>query len=48
MTGTGKYEMKTLDLREETPVDAEVAERLIREAIRLNRTWAIQRSANDA
>ena len=38
MTGTGKYEMKTLDLREETPIDAVVAERLIREAIRLNRT----------
>ena len=38
MTGTGKYEMKTLDLREETPIDSAVAERLIREAIRLNRT----------
>jgi hypothetical protein len=38
MTGTGKYEMKTLDLREETPIDPAVAERLIREAIRLNRT----------
>ena len=38
MTGTGKYEMKTLDLREETPVDAAIAERLIREAIRLNQT----------
>ena len=38
MTGTGKYEMKTLDLREDTPVDAAVAERLIREAIRLNWT----------
>lgn len=38
MTGTGKYEMKTLDLREDTPVDPEVAEQLIREAIRLNQT----------
>ena len=38
MTGTGKYEMKTLDLRESTPIDPAVAEMLIREAIRLNRT----------
>ncbi len=38
MTGTGKYEMKTLDLREETSIDPAVAEKLIREAIRLNRT----------
>jgi hypothetical protein len=38
MTGTGKYEMKTLDLREDTDIDPAVAERLIREAIRLNRT----------
>ncbi len=38
MTGTGKYEMKTLDLREDTPVDSAVAERLVREAIRLNQT----------
>lgn len=38
MTGTGKYEMKTLELREETPIDPAVAEQLIREAIRLNRT----------
>jgi hypothetical protein len=38
MTGTGKYEMKTLDLRETTVLDAEVAETLIREAIKLNRT----------
>jgi hypothetical protein len=38
MTGTGKYEMKTLDLREETLIDAKIAERLIREAIQLNRT----------
>ena len=36
MTGTGKYELKTLDLREDTPVDPKVAERLIREAVRLN------------
>lgn len=38
MTGTGKYEMKTLDLREETFADPAVAEQLIREAIRLNRS----------
>ncbi|MCL6698074.1 DUF1801 domain-containing protein [Sphingomonas sp. NSE70-1] len=38
MTGTGKYEMKTLDLREDTQIDPAVAEQLIREAIRLNRT----------
>ena len=38
MTGTGKYEMKTLELREGTSIDTAVAERLIREAIRLNRT----------
>ena len=38
MTGTGKYEMKTLDLREETRIDGAIAERLIREAIQLNRT----------
>jgi hypothetical protein len=37
MTGTGKYEMKTLDLREETVIHPAVAEQLIREAIRLNR-----------
>ena len=37
LTGTGKYEMKTLDLREETSIDPAVAEQLIREAIRLNR-----------
>ena len=37
MTGTGKYEMKTLELREDTSIDSAVAERLIREAIRLNR-----------
>ncbi len=38
MTGTGKYEMKTLELREDTSIDPVVAERLIREAIRLNCT----------
>ncbi len=38
MTGTGKYEMKTLELREDTTIDPAIAERLIREAIRLNRT----------
>jgi hypothetical protein len=37
MAGTGKYEMKTLDLREATAVDPAVAEKLVREAIRLNR-----------
>ncbi len=36
LTGTGKYEMKTLDVREETSIDPAVAEQLIREAIRLN------------
>ena len=38
MTGTGKYEMKTLDLREDMDIDPAVAERLVREAIRLNHT----------
>lgn len=38
MTGTGKYEMKTLELREDTALDSAVAELLIREAINLNRT----------
>ena len=38
MTGTGKYEMKTLELRQDTQIDPQVAERLIREAIRLNQT----------
>ena len=38
MTGTGKYEMKTLDLREDTDIDPAVAELLIREAIKLNHT----------
>ena len=38
MTGTGKYEMKTLDLREHTAIDPAVVEQLIREAIKLNRT----------
>ena len=36
MTGTGKYEMKTLDLREDTDIDPAIAEQLIREAIKLN------------
>ena len=36
MTGTGKYEMKTLELREDTSIDPAIAERLIREAIKLN------------
>ena len=38
MTGTGKYEMKTLELRENTPIDPVVAAGLIREAITLNQT----------
>jgi hypothetical protein len=38
MTGTGKYEMNTLELREDTALDPAVAEMLIREAINLNRT----------
>ena len=38
MTGTGKYEMKTLDLREDTVIDPSVAERLIVKAIQLNLT----------
>ena len=37
MTGTGKYEMKTLDLRAETDIDPAVAAELVREAIKLNR-----------
>jgi hypothetical protein len=36
MTGTGKYEMKTLELRKETPFDPAVIEHLIRKAIELN------------
>ena len=36
MTGTGKYEMKTLELRKETPFDRAVIEQLIRKAIELN------------
>ena len=38
MTGGGKYELRTLEIREDTPVDPSDAERLIREAIILNRT----------
>lgn len=38
LTGNGKYELRTLDLREDTAIDAAVAERLIREAVRLNLT----------
>lgn len=38
MTGTGKYELKTLSLREDTSIEPAVAERLIREAISLNLT----------
>jgi hypothetical protein len=36
LTGNGKYELKTLELREQTVIDAAIAERLIREAIKLN------------
>ena len=38
MTGGGKYELRTLDLREATAIDSVFAERLIQEAIELNRT----------
>lgn len=38
MKGGGKYELRTLELREETSLDPAIAERLIREAIKLNRT----------
>lgn len=37
MKGGGKYELRTLEIREDTAVDPSVAERLIREAIHLNR-----------
>ena len=37
LTGTSKYEMASLDLREETPLDPETAMALAREAIALNR-----------
>ena len=36
MTGSGKYEMKTLELRDGTEIEPAVAELLIREAVRLN------------
>ena len=38
MTGTGKYELKTLELREDMDIDPAVAERLVRDAIKLNHT----------
>jgi hypothetical protein len=38
MTGAGKYEMKALELREDTRIEQAVAEKLIRGAILLNRT----------
>lgn len=38
MKGGGKYEMRSLELREDTPIDYATAERLIRKAIELNRT----------
>lgn len=37
MKGGGKYELRTLEIREDTALDPSVAERLIREAIHLNR-----------
>ena len=36
MKGGGKYELRTLELLEDTPVEPEVADRLIREAVALN------------
>ena len=38
MTGGGKFELRTLEIREDTQVDPSVAKRLIREAINLNLT----------
>lgn len=38
MKGNGKFELRTLELREDTPIDPAVAEKLIRHAIDLNRT----------
>ena len=38
MKGGGKYELRTLEIREETSIEPSVAERLIRQAINLNRT----------
>ena len=38
MKGSGKYELRTLELREDTEIEPAVAERLIREAIFLNRS----------
>jgi len=38
MKGNGKFELRTLELREDTPIDPAIAERLIREAINLNQT----------
>ncbi len=37
LTGTSKYEMASLDLREDTLLDPEVAAALAREAVALNR-----------
>jgi len=36
MTGAGKYEMRALELRQASPLEPSVVERLFREAIRLN------------
>ena len=38
MKGNGKFELRTLELREDTPIDPAIADRLIREAINLNQT----------
>ena len=38
MKGSGKYEMLSLELREDTPIDPAIAEQLIRKAIEFNRT----------
>ena len=37
LTGTSKYEMASLDLREDAPLDPQVAAALAREAVALNR-----------
>lgn len=38
LAGGGKYELRTLDIRQDTHVDPAVAEQLVRQAISLNRT----------
>jgi hypothetical protein len=37
LTGAGKYEMRTLELRQDTPLEREVVPRLVAEAVGLNR-----------